>query len=105
MCAMRDMLAEYWQENEVLVHYNLFHFLFECAITVHAELRQAWQTVPFLLSGRLGFPRKLQDALSGGLSERCFHELCSRTPVHKMSWKLDDAALAEARKLQGLIRI
>ena len=29
MCALRDMLTDYWQENELLQHYNLLHFLFE----------------------------------------------------------------------------
>jgi hypothetical protein len=101
ICAMRDMLTEYWRENETVRHYHLFHLLFECAITVHAQLRQAWQEVPILLTGRHGFPRELQDALNlGGLSQSVFQDICRRTPVHKLSWKLGDAALAEGLKLR-----
>jgi hypothetical protein len=101
ICAMRDLLTEYWRENESVRHYHVFHLLFECAITVHAELRRAWQAVPVLLTGRQGAPRALQDALTlGSLSPGAFQDICRRTPVHKLSWKLPEAALAEALKLR-----
>jgi hypothetical protein len=103
ICALRDMLTDYWLVNERIQYYQLFHFLFECAITVHANLRQAWQAVPVLLTGRHGFPRQLQDALNSALSESVFQDICRRTSVHKMSWKLTGAAVAEARKLRRLL--
>jgi hypothetical protein len=104
MFAMRDMLTDYWKDNETVADYNYFHYLFECAITLHAELCQAWRAAPYLLSGHHGFPRQLQDALKAGLSQSVFEEICRRTPVHKLSWKLPKAALAEAKKLPEFAR-
>jgi hypothetical protein len=104
ICAMRDMLTDYWSANEVVPDYHYFHFLFECAITLHAKLHRDWQAVPVLLTGHHGFPRRLQDALNVGLSESVFHDICKRTPVHKLSWKLPEAALAEAKKLPEFAR-
>ena len=103
MCAMRDILTDYWKTNEVVPNYHYFHFLFECAITLHAELRQAWEAAPLLLSGERGFPRLLQTALNVGLSEEIFQQICRRTPVHKLSWKLPQAALADAKKLPEFV--
>ena len=103
MCAMRDMLTDYWKDNEVVRDYNYFHFLFESAITLHAGLRQAWEAAPFLLSGHYGFPCQLQDALTAGLSESVFEDICRQTPVHKLSWKLPEAALADAKKLPQFV--
>jgi len=105
MCALRDMLTDYWQENELLLHYNLLHFLFECAITLHSGLRRSWERTPFVLSGEHGLARKLQAALRAGLSQAFFHEICSQTPVHKLSWKIGNTALAEAEKLRAWIRM
>jgi len=103
MCAMRDMLTDYWKTNEAVPNYHYFHFLFECAITLHAELRQAWEAAPLLLSGERGFPRLLQTALNVGLSEETFQQICRRTPVHKLSWKLPQAGLADAKKLPEFV--
>jgi hypothetical protein len=105
MCAMRDMLTDYWKDNEVVPDYHYFHFLFECAITLHAGLRHAWEAAPFLLSGFHGFPRQLHDALGAGLSQSVFEDICRRTPVHKLSWKLPDAALADAQKLPQFVSL
>ena len=103
ICAMRDMLTDYWRANDAVPDYHYFHFLFEAAISLHPELRQAWQAVPVLLTGYHGFPRQLHDALSAGFSESVFRDICKRTPVHKLSWKLPEAALAEAKKLPEFV--
>jgi hypothetical protein len=103
MCAMRDMLTDYWKTNEVVPDYHFFHFLFECAITLHAELGQEWQAVPVLYTGFHGFPRQLHDALTVGLSQSVFQDISKRTSIHKLSWKLPEAALAEAKKLPEFV--
>jgi len=86
MTAELEMLYRYWSEQDVLIDYFLFHFLFECGVTLCEPLRRHWLHVP-----EISFlaPHGLQACLLQVFDERRFRNACQATPIHKLTWKLD----------------
>ncbi len=95
-CTMRDLMTEYWAREDELRAYFMFHFLFECAITLHADLRQSWQTTPSVSADS---PHLLQNALLAGSEFERLQDICCRTPVHKLSHKFPQSVLLECERI------
>jgi Capsular polysaccharide synthesis protein len=97
-CAMRDLMTTYWVTLDELREYFMFHFMFESAITLHADLREHWKKTPIVFAEA---PHLLQKALLTGSSSERLREICSRIPLHKLSWKFPEPAMQEAERIMN----
>lgn len=79
--AMRKLLYKYWEENNVLIDYFIFHYLF----TIICEFYQKeWEKiVPFSNST----PHILLLRLFKEYDEVCYNEIIRQTPFHKLAYK------------------
>lgn len=96
VCAMRDLLTEYWLTQDELNAYFTFHFLFEAAITLHIDLREIWEKTPRVSAET---PHLLQNALLNGSRFEHLRDICRSTAVHKLTWKFPEAVLLEAERI------
>src|SRR5581483_2229233 len=79
--AWRAMLRHYWRENDRLLNYFLLHYLFEAAITVHADLREHWLRTPALSSHTCHL---LQGRLPLAFDPEWFASIRRQTTIHKL---------------------
>jgi hypothetical protein len=96
VCTMRDLMTEYWVTQDELRDYFMLHYLFECAITLHADLREIWRQTPTVFAET---PHLLQDALNMGFNFEHLQDICRRTPLHKLSWKFPDPVMQTAMQI------
>lgn len=96
VCAMRDILTAYWVTEDRVREYFMFHILFESAITLHADLRGIWKTVPTVFYHS---PVLLQNALLAGSDVEHLRDICCRTPLHKLSFKFPGPVQVEAERI------
>ncbi len=101
-CTMRDLMTEYWAREDELRAYFMFHFLFECAVTLHSDLRQSWRSTPSVSADS---PHSLQNALLAGSEFERLQEICCRTPVHKLSHKFPQSVLLECERIAKWTRL
>jgi hypothetical protein len=95
-CVMRDLMTEYWLTQNEVRAYCMFHFLFESALTLHADLRATWKKIPTVFAE---VPHLLHDALLAGSDFQQLRDICCRYPLHKLSWKYSEAVLLEAERI------
>jgi len=98
VCAMRDLQTEYWAAHDEVRAYFMFHFLFECAITLHSGLRRIWKQTPTVFAKS---PHLLQKALLARSKFERLQDICRRVrpAVHKLSYKFSEPVLAEAERI------
>jgi hypothetical protein len=84
--SLRDMLYRYWLERDTLADYFLFHFLFECGVTLDAHLRRCWLDVPVV---DFEPPHRLQAMLNARFDPAAFDAMHEATWIHKLTWKLE----------------
>lgn len=84
--AMREMLISYWLENDQLINYFLLHYLFECAVTVNADLNDEWQKAPRYSSYRA---HEMQNRLMHKFDAPTFKAIKNLMPVHKLTHKIN----------------
>jgi hypothetical protein len=96
VCMMRDLQTAYWLKYDKTREYYMYHFLFESAITLHADLRAIWQKTPIVF---LEPTHLLQKALLSGSNFERLQEICRRTPLHKLSYKFPKPVMRQAERV------
>ena len=79
----RDLIYEYWKNNNFLLHYYLFHLFFTLATEKYPEL---WNQVPRFSNIP---PHILQFEFLEKYSEKRFEQIKKMTSVHKLNQKMD----------------
>lgn len=87
--ALREMLISYWLENDQLINYFIFHHLFECAVTINADLNAEWQKAPRYSSYHA---HEMQHRLMYPFDESTFKAIENLMPVHKLTYKVSPPA-------------
>ena len=96
VCAMRDLLTRYWAvENQVRAYFML-HFLFEAAVTLHADLRDIWRKMPIVSADG---PHLLQMSLDAGSNFERLKDVCRAIPVNKLSYKFPEPVMLQAERI------
>ena len=76
-----DILLRYWQAEDRLVSYSIFHLAF-CIATEHYPI--CWQQVPIVPSS---IEYMLMNYLNLPFSKEQFKIICMTTTIHKLSYK------------------
>lgn len=85
----QEMLYDYWKKNNSLVDYFIFHDLFELAIEAYPD---EWeQVIPFPNST----PHIVLLRIFEKYDKKVWDSVCSMTPFHKLSYKLDDEKMCQ----------
>lgn len=91
LCAVRDLLFAYWNENDSLLNYFLFHFFFKMAAEHYFE---HWKAVPRFSNTP---PHILQREIFDVYDEERFKQIKQMADFHKLSYKCN----TEGRNLTG----
>lgn len=77
-------LFDYWRTHDSIIDYFLMHHIFESHVTWDKSFRKIWESVPYLDSHKA---HKLQGVLTEPFFAEKFSNICSETPVHKLTYK------------------
>lgn len=81
VCATRDLLFEYWRNNDKLQNYFLFHHFFHLATDYYSN---EWNEVPRYSNIP---PHYMQFELFENYSEERFKQICQASDFHKLTYK------------------
>lgn len=80
-------LLQYWQHEDRLVSYSIFHLFWAMAIRSNPQLNTLYQQVPFV-------PADIRDVLCHELSkpysEQRMTQIKQLSPIHKLTYKFDE---------------
>jgi len=93
---MRDLLSEYWESENEARAYFMFHFLFEAAVTLHADLRNIWRKMPTISADG---PHLLDMGLWAGWNIERLKDICRTIPVNKLSYKYPEPVMLQAERI------
>lgn len=81
--AVLDLLHDYWQENDSVSNYFLYHFFFKMAADFFEE---QWKAVPRYSNIP---PHILQFEMFNKYDDARFQQIKQMSNFHKLSWKYD----------------
>jgi len=84
----RDLLFEYFKDNNYLINYFVFYFFFTMAVKKHPEI---WDKMPKYSNVP---PRTMQYDLLWKYNKKRFEELKKISSVHKLNFKIDRKKLS-----------
>lgn len=82
---VRDILYEYWKNENKLRHYFLFHLLFSIVIDYNEKNRHLWNNIPYYNNIN---PHILQHELFNQFDKERYDVICKFAPVHKLTYKI-----------------
>jgi hypothetical protein len=84
VCQTRDMLYRYWENENFLKHYFIFHLCFSIVVDADNENRLMWEDVPVFPNAN---PHLLQFELFDKYSKERFEQIKHLSFIHKLSFK------------------
>ena len=95
VCAVLEVLLEYWRNEDKLISYSLIHLAWTMAAHSSKEMENMWNNVPYL-------PCELIDILMHELSLKYSAEkwktICALSPIHKLSYKFEQFGIDTVTK-------
>lgn len=88
---MAAMLLNYWQSEDRIRDYYLFHYIFEVAFTTNAQFRGKWLGTPVRWHDH---PHWLQTNFGRQPGVGELQAAITATAVHKLSYKFDEPTIA-----------
>ena len=85
MSGMRALLFTFWQHENQLIHYFLYHIFFDLMVENNAVCRNLWEETPLFYDDEQ--VEALYLKLSDEFSEELFREIIKRSPIQKLSYK------------------
>jgi hypothetical protein len=85
-------LAWYFKETDKPHHYFMFHLAFRALYLQHASFRRAWDRTYRMSSKKAHL---LQKNLCDSYNENKYKQLLNESPVHKLTYKINDSEIAE----------
>lgn len=83
LIATRDLLYNYWQKHNFLIHYYIFHFIFTI---VTEEYKELWSKVPNVSNIP---PHLFKDELLKSFDKERFEYIKKMSSFHKLNQKMD----------------
>ena len=79
-----NLLLEYWEKENKLVSYSLFHLMWTICVHSSKDLSDAWKRVPYVPCYTIDV---LRHDLSLPYSEERWKKICTISNVHKLTYK------------------
>ena len=83
--AIKRAIEGYWEENDFLINYFMFEHLSTILSDKTLELKSEWDRMPYMSAAAAG---ELQSVMFEDFNLEKWHELQSKTPLHKLSYKI-----------------
>ncbi|OOO00121.1 MAG: hypothetical protein ATN35_09065, partial [Epulopiscium sp. Nele67-Bin004] len=87
LTATRDLFIQYWHNNDELIHYSLFYFLFRLVVNTYTDL---WDKVSCIT---VDAPLVMGEHLTREYDKERFEVLINQSPFHKLTYKLAPTVL------------
>ncbi len=84
LVSVRDILFEYWSDNNKLDDYFLFHHVLSAVLVTQPCLREP------ILEVCNGTPHLLQSKLHQEFDQDVYDHICNQTSLHKLTHKLNE---------------
>ena len=81
------LFEQYWQKENTLRNYLLFHLLFSLVVNATEENRLAFKAVPYWNNVDVHY---LQFCLFDSYNEKLFEQICKKSFAHKLTYKFQD---------------
>ena len=94
----RDIIWNYWQDNNYLMNYFLYLHAFTLATNMDDENKKIWNNVPFISFIPV---QHLQSELLNPFDENLWNIIKSTTSIHKLSFKEKVLGLHKQKKTKG----
>lgn len=94
----RDMLREYWMNEDSLKHYYLFHLCFSGCCRRHPN---EWEKIPVFSMEPCHI---LQQEMLGDYNEKRWKQLMGMSGIHKLTYKYDQRLSIQGTMLEHLLR-
>lgn len=86
ICDIRKLLHTYWQQEDRLVSYSIFHLFFTLMYEESARDKQLIDSIPYV-------PTDLMDVMLYSLNrpytQQLWQHITSLTPLHKLTYRFD----------------
>ena len=79
-----ELLYTYWERENKLRDYYLYHIFFYLVLTYNAQGENAWRAIPYYSNVD---SHTLRAYLFDDFEEEQWQILIKRSPIHKLSWK------------------
>lgn len=83
LVAVRELMYNYWRNNDRLIDYFLIHIFLQMAMEKYPE------EIAAMPKHCNSIPHILQLQLFEPYNEFLFHDICAQTPIHKLSYKFN----------------
>lgn len=81
-----DVLCAYWKRENVLRDYYLFHDILYLVVTRNVQASNAFKAMPYIPNVDA---HTLQFRLFEDFNEAQWKQICSRSAIHKLTWKFN----------------
>lgn len=81
-----DMLSAYWKHENILRDYYLFHCILYLILTRNAQAFASFKAMPYIPNVDA---HTLQFYLFEDFNEAQWKHICSRSAIHKLTWKFN----------------
>ena len=88
ICAIRDLIYEYWRKEIFVKHYFIFHLFVAMVIDSSEENKRLWKEIPYYNNVN---PHVLQFELFDKYDKARWDEICRISSVHKLTYKIPDS--------------
>lgn len=97
LMAVRDCLVKYWQDNDQLITYFIFHMFFAMVMELYPKM---FSQIPRISNIP---PHMMQFELQNEYSSKRFTELIEMSSIHKLTYKLDKKVFNDSNNLYNFI--
>lgn len=85
MAGMRELLFTFWQHENRLIHYFLYHIFFDLMVENNTFCQDLWQKTPLFYDDEK--VEALYLNLANKFSQGQYHEIIRQSPIQKLSYK------------------
>ena len=79
-----ELLYDFWKREKGLINYYNFYILFYILVTENTEAKSLFDDMLYIPNVN---SLMLQEFMGKPISEKQWRQICSLTPIHKLTWK------------------
>ena len=92
---MLQVLLYYWERNNRILHYFLYHIIMSTIVETDPECYKIWKKMPYICNMN---PHVMQYSFYDEFSEAQWNNIIESCFVHKLTYKYDNKALSTTKK-------
>lgn len=90
---VRDLLYDYWKNNDTIIDYFLYHTFFQLVLDIHIEYQKKIVQFPNSI------PHILLLSLGDEYSEDKIEQILSMISIHKLTYKIDSTVKSDKKNI------